>query len=113
MVVYKITVRETVEERILALQQSKRLLAEQALEGGAKSTLKVGLQELMALFRHDYSGGGGQNQNRGQSQSQSQGQGHWNDEEDARRSKEEEWRPNVEVLGRKKKQESAIYGRRW
>ena len=57
VVVYKLTVRGTVEERILALQERKRLLAAQAIEGGSKKAgVKVGLQELMALFRHDHHG---------------------------------------------------------
>ncbi|KAK3332105.1 SNF2 family N-terminal domain-containing protein [Cercophora scortea] len=57
VVVYKLTVAGTVEARILELQQKKRLLAEAAVEGGMrrkdKSTMKVGLQEILALFKHD------------------------------------------------------------
>ncbi|OAA68681.1 SNF2-related protein [Niveomyces insectorum RCEF 264] len=65
--VYKLTVADTVEQRILALQAKKRLLASQALAGGTsagggnlkgkKNALKLGLQELMDLFRHDARGG--------------------------------------------------------
>ncbi|ETS74442.1 hypothetical protein PFICI_14308 [Pestalotiopsis fici W106-1] len=52
VVVYKLTVENTVEERILELQNKKRLLAEQAIEGGMrKDGLKLGLKELMDLFR--------------------------------------------------------------
>ena len=63
--VYKLTVADTVEQRILELQDKKRLLAAQALEGGLakgkgkKDGLKLGLKELMDLFKHDSRGGGG------------------------------------------------------
>lgn len=58
VVVYKLTVRDTVEERILALQDKKRLLAMHAIEGGTKKnkdSLKLSLQDLLNLFkpRHD------------------------------------------------------------
>jgi hypothetical protein len=54
VVVYKLTVEGTVEERILELQDKKRLLAEQAIEGGMKKgALKLGLQEMLGLFRHE------------------------------------------------------------
>ncbi|EPE05019.1 snf2 family helicase [Ophiostoma piceae UAMH 11346] len=62
--VYKLTVADTVEQRILELQEKKRLLASQALEGGLakgkgkKEGLKLGLKELMDLFKHDSRGGG-------------------------------------------------------
>ncbi|KAI1397509.1 SNF2 family N-terminal domain-containing protein [Hypoxylon fuscum] len=53
VVVYKLTIENSVEERILELQQKKRLLAETAIEGGArKESLKLGLKEMMDLFRH-------------------------------------------------------------
>lgn len=54
VIVYKLTVENTVEERILELQNKKRLLAEQAIEGGMKKgALKLGLQEMLGLFKHD------------------------------------------------------------
>lgn len=51
---YKLTVEKTVEERILELQDKKRLLAQTAIEGGMgkKNALKLGLNELMELFKH-------------------------------------------------------------
>ncbi|XXG95731.1 hypothetical protein Hte_002001 [Hypoxylon texense] len=55
VVVYKLTVENSVEERILELQDKKRLLAATAIEGGArggKDALKLGLQEIMDLFGH-------------------------------------------------------------
>lgn len=58
VVVYKLTVEDTVEERILELQEKKRLLALHAIEGGMKKNkdaLKLSLQDLLNLFkpRHD------------------------------------------------------------
>ncbi|KAI3398239.1 hypothetical protein diail_9716 [Diaporthe ilicicola] len=58
VVVYKLTVKDTVEERILELQEKKRLLAMHAIEGGMKKnkdSLKLSLQDLLNLFkpRHD------------------------------------------------------------
>ncbi|OHE93465.1 SNF2 family domain-containing protein, partial [Colletotrichum orchidophilum] len=56
VVVYKLTVENTVEERILALQEKKRLLAETAIEGGMKKdAFKLGFKEIMDLFRRDAS----------------------------------------------------------
>ncbi len=51
MVVYKITVRDTVEERILALQEKKRELANAAVEG--KAVGKLSMKDMMELFKHD------------------------------------------------------------
>ncbi|GAB1315931.1 hypothetical protein MFIFM68171_06141 [Madurella fahalii] len=57
VVVYKLTVAGTVEARILELQDKKRKLAEATIEGGTrrkgKGQLKLGLQEMLELFRHD------------------------------------------------------------
>ncbi|OLN95968.1 putative ATP-dependent helicase [Colletotrichum chlorophyti] len=58
VIVYKLTVEKTVEERILALQEKKRLLAETAIEGGMKKdAFKLGFKEIMDLFRRDSHGG--------------------------------------------------------
>lgn len=51
VVVYKITVRGTVEDRILALQEAKREIATSALGEGGTVSRKLGLHELLALFR--------------------------------------------------------------
>ncbi|KAG5999180.1 hypothetical protein E4U54_002003 [Claviceps lovelessii] len=54
VVVYKLTVEDTVEERILDLQNKKRELAEQTIEGGArKEAFKLGLNEIINLFKSD------------------------------------------------------------
>ena len=54
VVVYKITIRSSVEERILELQEKKRALAESAIEG--KSVKKLSMQDILNLFRHDTTG---------------------------------------------------------
>ncbi|KAH9064612.1 SNF2 family N-terminal domain-containing protein [Lactarius vividus] len=49
--IYKLTIENTVEQRILALQDGKRALATAALSGDRIKNLKLGLDDLMALFR--------------------------------------------------------------
>jgi SNF2 family DNA or RNA helicase len=54
VIVYKITIENTVEARILELQEKKRELANQAIEGNAKAGAgKLGMEELLQLFRRD------------------------------------------------------------
>lgn len=69
VIVYKLTVKGTVEERILELQEKKRLLAQHAIEGGMKKnkdSLKLSLQDLLNLFKpraddhHNNGAGGGE-----------------------------------------------------
>jgi hypothetical protein len=53
VIVYKITVENTVEERILNLQERKRQLAEHTIEGSMKKEgFKLGVQEMLDLFKH-------------------------------------------------------------
>ena len=51
VVVYKITIAKTVEERILDLQEKKRKLAEAAIEG--KAVGKLSMKDILNLFRRD------------------------------------------------------------
>ncbi|KAI9847511.1 MAG: hypothetical protein M1837_002412 [Sclerophora amabilis] len=51
VIVYKITVKETVEERILELQEKKRELANAAIEG--KAVGKLNMKDILHLFRRD------------------------------------------------------------
>lgn len=51
VVVYKITIKDTVEERILELQEKKRELANATIEG--KAALKLSMKDIMQLFRRD------------------------------------------------------------
>ncbi|CRK12818.1 hypothetical protein BN1708_010619 [Verticillium longisporum] len=54
VIVYRLIVEATVEDRILALQEKKRLLAQTAIEGGMKKdVMKFGLREMLDLFRRD------------------------------------------------------------
>ncbi|KAF9645233.1 hypothetical protein BDM02DRAFT_3263042 [Thelephora ganbajun] len=53
--IWKLTIEGTVEERILALQEKKRELAESALSGEAMSKVgTLGMDELMDLFKPNY-----------------------------------------------------------
>ena len=52
VVVYKLTVKDTVEARILELQEKKRALAEAAIEG-KQAVGKLSMKDILALFRHD------------------------------------------------------------
>ncbi|KAH0565486.1 hypothetical protein GP486_001111 [Trichoglossum hirsutum] len=54
VVVYKITIANTVEERILKLQKTKRDLANATIEG--KAVGKLSMKDIMSLFRHDHQG---------------------------------------------------------
>jgi hypothetical protein len=51
--VYKITIKDSVEERILDLQEKKRELANQTIEGGKGGAGKLGMKEILQLFRRD------------------------------------------------------------
>ncbi|KAL8738601.1 MAG: hypothetical protein Q9181_000652 [Wetmoreana brouardii] len=52
--VYKLTVPNTVEARILELQNKKRELAKQAIEGGGKAGAgKLSMKDILNLFRRD------------------------------------------------------------
>ncbi|KHJ31651.1 putative dna repair protein [Erysiphe necator] len=52
VIVYKITIANSVEERILTLQEKKRELAQQTIEGGKNNGIsKLGMHEIMQLFR--------------------------------------------------------------
>lgn len=53
VIVYKITIKDTVEERILDLQEKKRELANQTIEGGKGGGGKLGMKEILQLFRRD------------------------------------------------------------
>ena len=52
VVVYKMTIKGSVEERILDLQEKKRALAEAAIEGKAAAG-KLSMNDILKLFRHD------------------------------------------------------------
>lgn len=57
VVVHKITIADSVEERILGLQERKRELANATLEGGkAMGAGKLSMTDMLNLFRHDAEG---------------------------------------------------------
>ncbi|KAL7622573.1 hypothetical protein AAE478_008080 [Parahypoxylon ruwenzoriense] len=113
VVVYKLTVAGSVEERILELQNKKKLLAEAAIEsagGKRKNALKLGLKEMLDLFKHV-----------------SHGRGRGDDELDEGEFGSVVTQDVTHTLasmrsnnrgaggggGGAKKQENSIYGRRW
>jgi SNF2 family DNA or RNA helicase len=50
--VFRLTIRNSVEERIISLQERKRELAKHAIEGG-EAAGKLSLKDILGLFRHD------------------------------------------------------------
>lgn len=52
MNIYKLTIPNTVETRILELQERKRALATAVLSGNKLSKKGLGLDELKELFRY-------------------------------------------------------------
>ncbi|KAI1141783.1 SNF2 family N-terminal domain-containing protein [Hypoxylon sp. FL0543] len=103
VIVYKLTIENSVEERILELQEKKRLLAEAAIEGGArKESLKLGLKEMMDLFRHV---------GRGSSRAH---EGEFDPDETFNSVVRQDVTASLASMRSKKSQnESSIYGRRW
>nr|POE64904.1 putative atp-dependent helicase [Quercus suber] len=51
--VFRLTIRNTVEERILALQERKRELAKAAIEGGSAAVGKLSMKDILSLFKRD------------------------------------------------------------
>ncbi|RYP74327.1 hypothetical protein DL769_004030 [Monosporascus sp. CRB-8-3] len=127
VVVYKLTVSRTVEERILDLQGRKRLLAEQAIEGAAgsgnkkgKGALGLGLKEMLDLFKHVGTPGGSGNGRRHHHRRESDQSGGYANEDDSYADDsyaDRDVRASVATMHSehrsKPRQESAIYGRRW
>lgn len=52
VLVYKLTIPNTVEDRIIKLQEKKREIAKSALGEGGKMS-KLGMQELLDLFSRE------------------------------------------------------------
>ncbi|KAI1310605.1 hypothetical protein F5Y03DRAFT_344955 [Xylaria venustula] len=114
VIVYKLTVENTVEERILELQEKKRLLAETAIASGAKKeSLKLGLKEMLDLFKHMGSGG------RGSRHDDDSSKRHDNDSADNSfasdvTSSRLSMRSNTSNTSKPpRNKESDVYGRRW
>lgn len=118
VIVYKLTVTKTVEERILELQEKKRLLAEQTIEGvgaggaagGAnKNAMKLGLNDIIDLFRPTATAmyGQGSTVGDGAAGRAAQPQDEGSVMNPRRRG------GGGMVSGGMKREESATYGRRW
>ncbi|RYP65683.1 hypothetical protein DL771_008182 [Monosporascus sp. 5C6A] len=123
VVVYKLTVSRTVEERILDLQGRKRLLAEQAIEGAAaagknakgKGALGLGLKEMLDLFKHVGNPGGSSSNGHHHHRRESDRSDGYGDEDDSYADDsyaDREVRASAATMS-KPRQESSIYGRRW
>ena len=53
VVVYKLTIANTVEARILDLQEKKRALAKAAIGGDGKAAAKLSMKDMLDLFKRD------------------------------------------------------------
>lgn len=53
VIVYKITIRVSVEERILELQEKKRELASQVIGNSEGNAASIGMKEISQLFKCD------------------------------------------------------------
>ena len=53
VVVYKLTIANTVEARILDLQEKKRALAKAAIGGDGKAAGKLSMKDILNLFKRD------------------------------------------------------------
>ncbi|KAK5080835.1 hypothetical protein LTR70_009966 [Exophiala xenobiotica] len=116
VVVHKLTIKDSVEARILELQEKKRELAKATIEGQKGTGAgKVSMQEILKLFKHDAERDAkldmiGMKDGRslldrdGQS-TQSQTQQEY--------AKEEARRPDSRVNKTSKRPDDPVYGRRW
>ncbi|KAI1263153.1 hypothetical protein F5Y18DRAFT_394827 [Xylariaceae sp. FL1019] len=109
VIVYKLTVENTVEERILELQEKKRLLAATAIEGGAKKEgLKLGLNEMLDLFKHVAAGN-----NRRADLEDEDTYAVFRDQAPALRSRPKDRGASKQSAVYRPSKENAVYERRW
>lgn len=110
VIVHKLTIKDTVEERILELQEKKRELAKATIEGQkGMGAGKLTLQEMLKLFKHDSEKDAkldmiGMKDGRSLLDRDSQ-------RVDVQRAALEATRHHTE--GYQKRPEHAVYGRRW
>jgi SNF2 family DNA or RNA helicase len=102
VVVYKFTIKDTVEERILELQEKKRELANQTIEGQGKGGMKLTLQDMLKLFRRD-----------AESEHGVDGIGMRDERGVLQRGDEVRVPGRYEQPAREKRKEHEVYGRRW
>lgn len=116
VVVHKLTIKDSVEARILELQEKKRELAKATIEGQkGTSAGKLSMQEILKLFKHDAERDakldmigmkdGRSLLDRDSQSTQSQTQQEY--------AKEEARRPDPRVGKTAKRADDPIYGRRW
>ena len=110
VVVYKMTIKDSVEERILDLQNAKRELANATIEG--KAVGKLGLKEMLQLFKHGEHHDENLNQGPGMTKTRILPKG------GAALSAKPEWQQGTLTQGQQSRQssqvrENPVYGRRW
>lgn len=129
VIVYKMTIKDTVEARIVDLQDRKRELANATIEGNKNAAAKLTLKDMLDLFRHDAEskakidgvgmkdGGAGLMASRqgdrgvGNGGVREREKTEWEIKEDERLKRERERRKNGS--GGAKRTEDSVYGRRW
>ena len=119
VVVYKLTIKDTVEARILELQEKKRALANAAIEG--KAVAKLSMKDILNLFKRDaeHDLRHEQDSSLGRLDSVLTGNGAAvaSDIRDVRRGNSSTRRVTPPVVGKGKglgyKGEDSVYGRRW
>lgn len=115
--VFRLTIRNSVEERILELQEKKRELANAAIEGG-KGMGKLSMQDILGLFRRDAEHGEGDQEDErlfekfGSDSRLLDGPTNAGAEQ-MKRLVEPAARARQQVPERRERKEHEIYGRRW
>lgn len=115
--VFRLTIRNSVEERILELQEKKRELANAAIEGG-KGMGKLSMQDILGLFRRDAEHGEGDQDDRmfekfGSDSRLLDGPSAGPGAGDNSRLVAPAPRPRPQVAERQGRKEHEVYGRRW
>ncbi|CAK3894909.1 ATP-dependent helicase [Lecanosticta acicola] len=115
--VFRLTIRNTVEERILELQEKKRELAKAAIEGG-KGVGKLSMKDILGLFKRDAEHGGHDEDDRemwakfGGESRLLDGPGHLDGGHSTRDSGEGS-RPRAKLHAKPTHWEHDVFGRRW
>ncbi|KAK5946092.1 hypothetical protein PMZ80_000231 [Knufia obscura] len=116
VIVHKLTIKDTVESRILELQDKKRELAKATIEGQKGTGAgKLSMQEMLKLFKHDAERDAkldmiGMKDGRSLLDRDSQSTAVQTQQEYA---KEEARRPDPRVGKPAKRADDPVYGRRW
>ena len=119
--VYKMTIRDTVEERIVELQERKRELARKAVEGGKSGAggvggMKLTLGDMLKLFRRDAEGSAeheGDGDGFGDAFGSRGGYGGGRGQGLLRNDRSEDHDRGAGGSGVQRRKEHEVYGRRW